>query len=283
MTKIEAVMFRDNLYKKLNRDVYSSIDMRLDDATKEFQDYNKAQNLAETSRDQYDYVFKHLKEICPEILRTSQINSEAIRRFSDKRKEAVAAYTAKKNLTQLKTFCNWLGLSGYTIGKIVWPSIKARATKKKTIITPEQAKIILNRCRSEKEKLAFLVSLCTGLRASDVDSVTPACLIDGCLNGEAGKTGKEFNAPVPKALAERLKGFDNLYLSYSRWTDHLLVNICTRHDLRRTCAQWIAEADNTDIASELLQHSDQRVTKEWYAFAVKKVLVERVFGEICRL
>lgn len=280
MTKQEALLFRATLYRQLNRDVYDTISISLDKARETFKAHLEASNLATTSIKEYDYLFSALSDICPEVTETCQINSACVKRFISKRLENKSSYTVKKNLTQLKAFCGWLQAEKYEVGVITWPAVRAKeAVRTKVILKPESVPVILSRCNNKTERLAFLVSLCTGLRASDIDSITPACIADSTASGVAQKTGKPFSAPLPSKLVTMLDGFNTLKVGRKRW-EAILDGFCTRHDLRRTFAQWIAEADNTNIASELLQHSDARVTKEYYAFAVKKVLIDRVFTPI---
>ena len=279
-TKTEAALYRNLLYQELNRDVFQAIQIPFGQARDRFLDYCAASNLARSSVNEYKYTFRQFADCCPEVCQSSDLTSAAVSRFVTERLAVVAPYTVKKQIVQLKTVHKWLDDNGFAVGRVVWPKIRPRATKPKRTLDRDQVPVILGRCRDEKEKLAFLSLLCSGLRAGDLDCVTR--WTDATLSGDQIKTGRPFSVPIPQKLADRLdrSRVESLKIGRKRW-EAILDGICTRHDLRRTFASWLAAVDNTDLASGLLGHTNTRVTKEFYLVNIQRILVERAFSDLC--
>jgi len=271
-TKAEARMFRENLYRDLNRDVYRAMPIRLDDAVEKFKDHCRS-GLKKSSMAQYEALFKTFKETCGHVIYTSDLTAAAIQLYINARLKTLSTWTVKKNLKQLQTFVCWLSESGYETGRIVWPPIKTGPSQKGKILSEKDCYECFLRCQDKNEQLNFMLSLCTGLRKTDIGLLD--AISDDISGQYANKTGKHIDAPVPPVLAQYGKGEILVKLSRKKW--ERIMGEFTHHDLRRTNAQFINDAGNLDIASELLQHSSTKITKDFYLKAGKRAAVNAVF------
>jgi integrase len=116
------------------------------------------------------------------------------------------------------------------------------------------------------ERVRIRLAMCTGLRSSDIDGILPESLEGHILTLYADKTGKPFKVRLPEGLLEK-KDLPLPKLHHARWK-RLCASAgvtCQFHDLRRACAQMLAEKGVTipEIA-DLLQHSSMATTRNHY-------------------
>lgn len=273
-TKKEADHFRQLQYMRLNSDVYSSVPLPWADLKEKYLEWYEIQGLKTVEPKCF---LSKLKSLC-RIKTSADLNQERVNHYIKARAaETGSAWTVKKSVAQVKALYNWCKENNYAVAPIKFPVIKTPTTQKGAVLSEKELKACFDRCEDKNEKIQFMVSLCTGLRASDVDAVDS---ITGDLSGIATKTGKPIDAPLPAILVSYSKGFKLSRLSRNKW-ERIMCDF-TRHDLRRTHAQMIADCGNIELASELLQHSSQRITKEFYLKSGKRAAVNAVFEPLLR-
>ena len=163
---------------------------------------------------------------------------------------------------------------------------KAKADKPREFLTVDEVKRLINTpCRNDTVKKAFLFSVFTGLRASDIRALTPDNIrTDGdkkSLRLEMQKTGEEVNIPLSdnalKYLPESGKfigipGMGTVENILNKWvTDAGINKHITFHCARHTFATMMLSL-GADIytVSKLLGHTDVKTTAIYAKVVDKK-------------
>ena len=186
-------------------------------------------------------------------------------------------YTINKNIGRLKTFFNWMKENKYHNGNITLAKLK---TPKRIVkaLTTKQIRALFKACPSKAWRIRILLSLVTGLRKSDIDSllVSQINLQSATIDSKSQKTQKVFmGRPLPRSATGELHSYIK---SLSKRQVRLFedVNVrknwdkirgdsgITRQDLRITFSTLIQKIGSLRSAQTLLEHFDDRTTTEFY-------------------
>ena len=186
-------------------------------------------------------------------------------------------WTVNKDIGNLHAFLVWCTKQRYIAGGIEIRKVKVERRIVKALTT-EQIRAILAACPSMVWRIRVLLSLCTGLRKNDLDGL-PAVSVDlerMSLDTTSQKTGKVFlGRQLPRALKslllEQLSGkTGQLFQDHNVRKEWDAIRIraklpgITRQDFRRTFSTLLQRIGNIGSAQTLLEHSDSRVTGEFY-------------------
>lgn len=269
-TKQQAEHFRNLKYMEINSDVFQAIPITWLDLEEKYLQWYR---ISGKKVKEVQWFLNLFHRICP-ISKSTDINQMVVNHFIEVRQQEVDSdYTIYGNVSKLKTLCNWLTQNNYAIGKVNFPVIKRKPPRKGAILSESDLYDHFMKCRDKNEQLNYMLSICTGLRKEDVGRID--YITNDISEQYAEKTGKVIDAPVCPVLVEHGEGHKLARLSRKAW--ERIMSPFTHHDLRRTQAQLINDAQNLDIASELLQHSSTRVTKDFYLKAGKRAAVNAVF------
>jgi len=242
-----------------------------------------AEGLRDASRYQAQNALRLFAESC--FPRTAEdITQWAIDHYTAQRRAAgVSLWTVRKELGVLRTFVNWMAARGLHAESIVWPKIRVEAPVKRALTTNEIRRL-LAACHTPTWRMRVLLSLCTGLRSSDVDALRVSA-IDwdaGAIDTTSRKTRKtRLQRPLPDALMPHLRAYvDGLDPADDRllpdrnvryaWFDvreRAELPKVTQQDLRVTFSTLIQALAAEHSAVRLLEHCDARVTRTFYSDA----------------
>jgi integrase len=274
-----ADYFRSVLYQRLNSDVIPGvIDIPLATAVSEYLDTYAVRGLRPSAKIEARLTLDKFTEASG-ILRTKSIAQRVVDRFIVARLDSKASrWTVNKDIGNLHAFLVWCTKQRYTAGGIEIRKVKVERRIVKALTT-EKIRAILAACPSMAWRIRVLLSLCTGLRKNDLDGL-PAASVDlkrMTLDTTSQKTGKVFiGRPLPRSLKSILKPFCQDRQEGPLFGDHNVrkewdaIRIraklpdITRQDFRRTFSTFMQRIGNIGSAQTLLEHSDSRVTGEFY-------------------
>ncbi|HBG77237.1 MAG TPA: hypothetical protein DDW84_00095 [Phycisphaerales bacterium] len=280
LTKDEAKMFRKKKYIELNVDVYGCADMPFVSARDEYLQKYDLQGLSPASKYRAKRVLELFEENCSPR-KISDINQRTVDSFIQSRIKALKSpYSVNQAIGRLKAFINWLVKRGYHKGHIDISMMKTVRVVKKALTT-EQIKALLKACPTKICYMRILLSLVTGLRASDIDRL-PLDIVDlkrSCLDSKSGKTGKTYlDRPLPESLIPALTEYieslpkntvkllpdNNIRKTWDTIRETAGVN-CTRQDFRVTHSTLLQKIGGINAAQISLEHSDKRTTTDFYS------------------
>jgi len=189
----------------------------------------------------------------------------------------LSPYTIKKDIGRLKTFLAWMKEEQYNFGNINFPKIKTPKLQYKALTTT-QIRQLFKRCPTPAWHCRILLSLVTGLRKNDVDSLDCSSidLKQAKIDTVSKKTQKVYlGRPLPKAAIpeltsylkslpdKQIKLFDDRNVR-KEWEKIRGNTPITRQDLRRTFSTLIQKIGSIGSAKNLLEHYDSRTTTEFY-------------------
>lgn len=278
--KGQAEHFWGILYARLNSDVITGIIVvDLSIAIEEYLETYAVRGLRKSAKTEARLTLTKFKEHTGDIS-TKVITQKIIDRFIVHRIESQASrWTVNKDIGNLKSFISWCQKQRYLPDGFFLKKIKVERRIVKALTT-EQIRAILTACPSLAWRIRVLLSLTTGLRKNDLDGL-PASSVDlkrMTLDTTSQKTGKVFvGRPLPEALKPILKnymacldGTGKLFedVNVRKEWDALRIKAnlpdITRQDFRRTFATLMQRVGSIGSAQTLLEHSDSRVTGEFY-------------------
>lgn len=277
-TKGYADYYRSVLYQRLNSDVIPGvIDVPLTAAVEEYLDTYAVRGLRPSAKTEARLTLDKFK-VSAGILRTKAIAQRVVDRFIVTRLDSKASrWTVNKDIGNLKSFIRWCQRQRYMADGIVLAKVKVERRIVKALTTV-QIRAILAAGPSMAWRIRVLLSLTTGLRKNDLDGL-PAASVDlerMTLDTTSQKTGKVFlGRPLPKALkpvlSEYLSGKTgqlfqdrNVRKEWDAIRIRAKLPDITRQDFRRTFSTLMQRIGGVGSAQTLLEHSDSRVTGEFY-------------------
>ena len=221
--------------------------------------------------------------------------------ISARQADGTSKATVNKDLRNLKAFIGWAKSAKYITAEITLTALKI-PKKPDPPLTGMQIKNLLiaaGKHRGWKERC--LIALCTGLRRSDIETLTVASLDfeSNSVHTASRKTGKAMShRPLPKEIMPILTEYiQRLPVgSVSLWTDtftgkkwKLIRNEAKLsglkfHKLRKQFGSELAQSGaSTALVSDLLEHASEQTTKDiyinlpnkGYRKAVKKLPVKK--------
>lgn len=276
-TKALADHYRSILYTQLNSDVFvGTVNTPLDTAIDEYLLTYDTRGLTASAKEQAEYSLKHLTNITGVKHGTKSLAQKHLDLLIAKRKGEVGTWTVNKDIANVKAFLRWgqhrrrrYFSEDLAIVKLKAPPIIV------TALTNDQIKALIARCPDDRWRMLILISLVTGLRKSDVDSLTLAAVdMDRLIvDGRHKKTGKPYSAPIPDKLAQLLTAYIarlaagqmqlfDIRNARTGW-DSFKQGI-TRQDLRKTFSTLMQKVGSISSAQDLLGHASARTTGEFY-------------------
>ena len=276
-TEAEAKRYAKRLFQESRDARFDCIDIDYSEAKEMFLE----QVQGKASLIQYRTTFNVLEKTVFNISTVRSIDQFVIDKFSRERKDVASL---PKNLKQIKAFLSWLSDRKYAVSDIAWPKIRQKPKRPVKSLDVDNISRLLEHCPSRSWAMRILISVSTGLRPSDIDSLTKSNVDfedKAFTNGAAQKTGKEFWQPIPDKLIEPLKGYMETLTSDSLFCNRNLRNqwdaICldagfivdgkkttTRHNFRKTYSTFLQRVGALGHVRDLLQHSNTRITKKHY-------------------
>ena len=282
-TMTEARLFQHKKYQELNSDVYyEAVSLTFDQAQKDFIMSKEASGIAAGSITQLKLALKHFpkKVYLPAVdkIRIEHIEEYIRGRQADSPKPS--AWTISSELSALRTFFNWCKDKRYNPGmkikRLKCPRIAFRIPSNESIAK------LFSACPCPAWRVRLLISLCTGLRAGDVDRllVSDINLARKSVTTHSKKTGKVFvDRPLPDAaipeIESYLKGLpDNqtkLFVDINRRKEFEKIRLLsglpdfTRQKLRKTASTLMQMVGSLSSAQQLMEHSDSRMTQDFYS------------------
>lgn len=276
--KALAEHYKQILYHRLNTDVFiSAIDIPLQDAADEYYSTYKTRRLSSAAVWEAKNTISRFIESCPGVT-TKRLSQAHIDAYAADRGENIASYTLRKDLKNLRAFVAFLRERSYLAQttKLNFPKIKVQSTPVK-ILTTRQIQTLFKNAPTFTWRIRLLISLTTGLRASDVDRLPRAAVnIETCtIDTYSQKTGKTYlGRPLPEAAMPVIKKYldtlpeDQQQLfsdcNVRKTWEELRVDKITRQQLRKTFNTLVMQTDGLAAATTLLEHSDSRTTTAYY-------------------
>lgn len=275
-TRRLADLRRSILMQQINSEVYiGSVSVPMSDAQDEYLRRYETLNLADASRYEAQLALKRLISAIGDIP-TAKLSQSHFDTFLQDHSSKVGPWTVNKTIGRLTAFLNWASCpqrryitTPITLQKVKTPPVIV------TVLTDQQIRSLIERAPSEAWKIRILISLTTGFRKNDTDSLRTAELDidDLTIRSVAFKTGKPLTAPLPDKLAPMLTAYitslpsnqEKLFADRNTrkiW-DSFKQGI-TRQDLRKTFSTLIQTIGSIDSARDLLQHSSDRTTNQFY-------------------
>jgi integrase len=213
---------------------------------------------------------------------SKQLTQNILDKFILQRGNEVKRPTLNKDIRNLKTFINWCREKRYLNGQLRIKELKENERPVKSLNDIQIRKLLSVAEPYHAMKMRILLSLGTGLRRGDVESikVNDIDFMQNCITTVSRKTGKSMGSrSVPDPLMKELKkyvnglnsGHERLFndnFSYKQWRkiceDSGIPNL-RFHDLRKTFGSVLAQRGVfTAVTQRLLEHSSSALTNKIY-------------------
>lgn len=300
-TKAEQTIFANLIYQRINSDVYTLIDLPWRQLKEEYLQTYDVRGLAATSKYEASKFLRHFGD---DMIPTSgkSIDQNMVDKFVLRRRQKVKSpYSVNSSISRLRAFLAWMKKRGYHRGGIDLQLVPVPELIRKKI-SDDDIRRIITLAESDAWRVRLLISLFTGWRKDDIDSLAlDAVDLDKLtISVVQQKTRKAAVKPIPDAAAAlltkyikslpggdvRLFGDINVRRAWDRLrvaggffeidpntpvtstgqrkpTPKKIWKI-TRQDLRRTYATAIEMSGPMYNATDALQHSSQSVTAQHY-------------------
>ncbi len=303
-TLAEAEMFSARKYQELNLDVYDSVDAPWHEVRKLYLQHYDIDGLAAASKYEaarcLDAFAEQFGEIHPKQITQRMVDGFFLA-LSQKTK---SPHTMNKYKGRLKAFIRWMGERGYYSRRI---SIRMSKVPQAyhAALSVEQVRTLLRACPTEIWRMRVLLSLVTGLRRADIETLRVGDItVDAPhLISLARKTGKVSVKPLPDALMPVLEPYcgrlhngrlfpdEHIRITWNRIRQEAGFAKClgkvqyarqakdkweysgTRQDFRRTHGTLMGLANGLQAAARALEHSSTAVTAQYYS---DLALIQRV-------
>jgi len=276
-TKALAEHYRNILYQQLNADVFiSTINIPLSEAKKQYLEKYETRGFTKSAKQEAEISIRHFQKFIGSDLGTKNLTQRHFDTFIQDRQKLVSCWTVNKDINNLRAFINWASnrRRRYVSDDIELYKLKTQPPQV-TALTTKQIRALIKAAPTEAWRIRILISLVTGLRKSDVESLRSDDLDLGYLSVtyRAKKTGKQATAPLPTALRAMLKryigtldkGQVKLFADCNvrKVFDSFRGNV-TRQNLRQTFATLMQKIGGLSTAQNLLQHSNSKTTQDFY-------------------
>ena len=273
--KGQADHFRKMLYAQLNSDVFvGTINTPLTLAISEYLKKYDSLGLSTAAQTEARMSLKQLTGICGAGSGTKTLSQRHVDALIAVRKSSVSIWTVNKDIANIKAFVNWgrHRTRRYFSGDIELAKLKTPQLIV-TALTDQQIRALIKRSPTTAWTIRILISLTTGLRKTDVDSLTKANidLTTKTIRLVAKKTGKITECPIADALIDDLAAYLDGIDGERVFTDGNLQKVwdgfregITRQDMRKTFSTLIQRSSGLSDAKHLLGHADSRTTDRFY-------------------
>lgn len=275
-----AFLYAARINQQLNSHVFTGdIAISLKDAGWEYLKKYDLRGLSRTSKVAAESTLQKLMDYFgagAEVCRITQTGMDSF--VESLQQKGYSPWTINSRLGAVNAFLNWCRHPNrrYITREIEIVKIKTSPLRPKCL-TDDQICRLLKACPSLCWQVRILVSLCTGLRKNDVESLrTDELDLKAMAIGYAArKTGKQGRAPLPHKLKPLFRQYLKTLTEQRLFPDKNVRKMwdsiikkakvkCTRQDFRRTFATLIQRTGGLASARDLLQHSDGRITDQFY-------------------
>jgi integrase len=235
-----------------------------------------AEGLSEGAYTQAELTLRQLADMIGDP-QTGSLKQSHFAVFVALRMETCSRWTVNKDIGCLTAFLNWAADPGrrYITQNIKLKKVKAPPITV-TALTNDQIRSLIERAPSDAWRVRLLISLTTGIRKADVDSlrVADVDLDTRTIRAVATKTSKPLTAPWPDKLEPVIAGYiESLEPGQTRlFADRNVRKVwdgfrsgVTRQDLRKTFSTLMQLVGSISTAKDLLQHSSARTTEQFYS------------------
>lgn len=271
-----ADLRRSILMQQINSDVFiGAVSIPLSTARDEYLKKYELLNLANASRYEAKLALDRLISTIGDIP-SGKLTQNHFDSFLLTHSKNVGPWTINKTIGRLTAFLNW---SAHPQRRYITAPIALQKVKTPPVIfkmlTTDQIRQLLSRAPTKAWKIRILISLTTGLRKNDTDSlrIDELDMAELTISTTAFKTGKPLTAPLPDKLAPVLTAYieslpkdqETLFADRNiRKTWESFRQGRTRQDLRKTFSTLMQTIGSIDSARDLLQHSSARTTSQFY-------------------
>jgi integrase len=277
-----AEHYKQIKYAQLNSDVFTGIvTAEWQQMVDEYRETKKVQGVTEGTLYEIALSMRNFERLAGKC-NSKQITQSVIDKFILQRTTEVKRPTLNKDIRNLKAFVNWCRGKRYLNGNLKVKELKEDERPVKSLSNTQIKKLLSEAVAYPTIKMRILLALGTGLRRSDIDSLT----INGInfeknsINTKSRKTRKCMaSRPIPikvmKELSKYISGMKNgqekLFndnFSHKHWK-----KICKKaeltdlkfHDLRKTFCSILAQNGvSTAVTQRLLEHSSPTLTNKVY-------------------
>jgi len=287
--KQQAANWREDKIKELNPEIFNikkkPEDRVFDKVRNEFLERYIYKELSEDSKIQATRTLKYFEFEDEEkqqkrIDSLADITQDSVNSFIKARKLKISKQTLNKELRYLRAFIRWITKKHYFNTDLEIDFVKTPSLDKQSL-NDNQIIALLKACRTKTWQIRILLSLCTGLRAGDIDRLLKESLDLklATLRYTARKTSKANSTPLPIALIPALRSYveslnkedgrlfpdNNIRKTWEGIRIKAELPNCKRQDFRLTFSTRIQQYSGIETAKELLQHSSKRVTEQHYS------------------
>ncbi len=279
------MIYRKKKYIELNMDVYGSSNLPFEHVKEEYLKQYDLKGLAAESKKSATRTIERFEDMAnPRTV--ADITQGRVDSFIQSRIKALGSnFSVNKDIGRLKAFINWLIRRGYYSGRLDISLMKTAAVIRKAL-TDDEIRSLLKACPSEAWQIRILLSLCTGLRAKDVDflRINQIDLKRSTIDSESRKTGKVYlSRPIPVQLSPVLKRYVDRLIKSGVTSDSKLlpdtnirkawdairkqagISSATRQKFRVTFSTWMQKLSGLESARDLLEHSSKKTTDDFYS------------------
>ncbi len=296
----EVDMFRLRKFQELNSDVYDMPDLTWQEARDMYLRHYDTDCLAASSKYEarrcLETFTNHFGAIPPKQISQRRVDDF----FAILSTKVNSPHTMNKYKGRFKAFVRWLADRNYHTGKIKITMSKVPQAYHPSL-TIEQVHALLRHCPTEIWRMRVLLSLVTGLRRDDIESlqVSDVDAPPRVVRTRSRKTGKADVKPLPDALMDKMSAYlesipsdgplfpdDQIRITWNKirqqagFAEHAGTvsytkgkkltrdkwkYLVTRQDFRRTHATLMGLADGLQAAARALEHSSTAVTAQYYS------------------
>jgi integrase/recombinase XerD len=269
-------------YSQLNSDVFSGmVPADWQQMVEEYRGSKKVQGVTEATLYETALTLRHFERLIGKC-NSKQIAQNSIDKFVLQRSKEIKRTTLNKDIRNLRTFINWCREKRYLNGTIKIRELKEDERPVKSLNDTQVKKLMSVTEPYQTIRMRILLALGTGLRRSDVESLTISDIDfeNNSITTSSRKTRKSMGSrPVSTVVITELSkyvceldpGQEKLFndnFSYKRWR-----KICQKtgladfkfHDLRKTFGSLLAQNGiSTAVTQKLLGHSSPHLTNKVY-------------------
>ena len=279
-TKALATSAMNLCIQKLNSNVYDSITTTIESALAELERKYKMEKSEATAKKCIRSIRRFLAFSC--ALRIEDIHSYDLMDYAEHRSKEAVPSTVRYDIGAVRVFLKYCQRAGYIAVLPDFPQINKGMPKKGQIVEIDDFVAFCKKADPDT-RLSCIVGLVTGLRTMDVRRLTKDNIKKDTVETVQAKTKKlasQYIPPILQAMLADFDGFDGISQRAFQGRVTKYSKSWTFHDLRRTHAQLLRDADSGLIfAKNSLGHSSTKTTEGFYAKS-NKILIDRIFTPI---